>query len=83
MSRGAWLSAEQVADIKAEIARGLTRTAIAQSRGIHRTVVSYIALGKRKTNGLKCVCERRWCRICSDRAAQERYRERKRRARIA
>lgn len=74
MSRGLWLTPDIIAAIKSQIPHQ-TRKEIAEAYHIHPTVVSYIALGKRRTPGLSCACG--WCEKCRNRDAAERYRERR------
>jgi hypothetical protein len=78
MSRSYWLTPEQVEYIRAELARGKSHADIAANvgTGVDRSVVSRIAQGKRRTNGLRCGCLK--CPKCRNRDASERYRARKR-----
>lgn len=64
MSRSYWLTPDQIAYIRSELARGIkTHAQIADNvgLGIDRSVVSRIASGKRKKNGVCCECG--WCAI--------------------
>lgn len=78
MSRGLWLTAEQISYVRAELRMGnKTHAEIAKRLEVDHSVVSRIATGKRKKNGVSCICG--WCTKCKNREASERYRERKKR----
>ncbi len=77
MSRGLWLTPDQVSGIRAELATGKLHRVIAARWGVDQSVVSRIARGKRKREGVSCLCG--FCAKCSNRLATERYRARKRR----
>jgi len=75
MSRGLWLTTEQIADIRSELATGKLHRVIAQRFSIDQSVVSRIAHGRRKKEGISCLCGE--CRKCRNREASERYRLRR------
>lgn len=75
MSRGLWLTGEQVADIRVALAAGKLHRVIAKRHCVDQSVVSKIARGRRKRDGVSCLCGE--CRTCKNRLATERYRERK------
>jgi hypothetical protein len=81
MSRGLWLTPDQIAGIRAELAKGSLHRVIASRWGVDQSVVSRIARGKRKREGVSCLCGA--CKTCRNRLDTERYRERKRRDRRA
>jgi hypothetical protein len=81
MSRGLWLTSEQIADIRREIASGKLHRVIAKRFAIDQSVVSRIARGRRKKQGVSCLCGE--CQVCRNRDASERYRARKREKRIS
>jgi len=75
MSRGPWLSQDQIAEIKALLATGKhTHYYIAAQFSVDRSVVTNIARGKRRTPGLRCICGT--CKLCRNREACARYNER-------
>jgi hypothetical protein len=77
LSRGLWLTSDQINGIRADLATGKLHRVIATRWGVDQSVVSRIARGKRKREGVSCTCGN--CAKCSNRLATERYRERKKR----
>jgi len=75
MSRGLWLSEDQMAEVRKLLADGkLYHRQIAERFCVDRSVISRIARGQRKMPGV-CLC--RTCPKCKNREQSARYRERR------
>lgn len=76
MSKGLWLTQEQVRRIRERLTAHHYHYAIADEIGVDRSVVTRIANGHRRTNGLICDCGK--CRKCKNREATSRRNQRRR-----
>ena len=75
MSRGPWITAEQLQSIQRMARIGYSLTYIAMQVGVERTAVGRVL--RRGRAATVCLCGR--CRLCCNRLATAEYRRRKKR----